>query len=112
MSLQLPKPIALYLDSINTNDSTILDICVAKDGHVYDLGEDNHINGLEAIKKWRGSISDEFELKSEVVNVEQKHGIIMVTAMNSGNFSGSPLLFHYHFTVQNDLITKIEIVPD
>jgi hypothetical protein len=111
VSMQLPKSIATYMDSMNTNDNSVMDICVAKDAHVHDIGEGNHINGLEAIKKWRGGSSSEFELKSEVTNVENRYGIIIVTSLTSGNFPGSPQIFYYFFTVDNELITNIEIVP-
>ena len=111
MSFELPKPIEVYMNSLNTRDNTVLDACVAKDAHVHDIGEDNHFNGIEAIKKWRGSSSDEFNLKSEVAEVETKHGIVIVTSKISGNFPGSPQLFYYFFTVADDLITNIEIVP-
>jgi hypothetical protein len=111
MSVQLPKPVAAYLDSINANDPTALDACMAKDAHVHDIGEDSHFSGLEAIKKWRGGSNDEFELKSEVKNVEDCHGIIVLTSLTSGKFPGSPRLFYYFFTVTDDLITNIEIVP-
>jgi hypothetical protein len=111
MSVQLPKPVATYMDSLNTNDNTVIDVCMAKDAHVHDVGETNHFNGLEAITKWRESSSDEFELKSKVTNVEDSHGIIIVTSLTSGKFPGSPQLFYYFFTVANDLITNIEIVP-
>lgn len=111
MSKQLPKPIEIYMDSLNTNDNSVIDACIAKDAHVHDIGENNHFNGLEAIKKWRGKSNDEFKLKSEVTNVEDKYGILIVTSLTSGKFPGSPQLFYYFFTVANELITNIEIVP-
>lgn len=79
--------------------------------HVHDIGEDNHFNGLEAIKKWRGNSNAKYNLKSEVIDVEDKHGVIIATSLTSGNFPGSPQLFYYFLTVSNDLITNIEIVP-
>lgn len=111
MSKQLPKPIEIYMNSLSTNDNSVIDICIAKDAHVHDIGENNHFNGLEAIKKWRGKSNDEFKLKSEVTDVEDKHGIVIVTSLTSGKFPGSPQLFYYFFTVANELITNIEIVP-
>ncbi len=111
MSIELPKPIALYMESINTTNNAILDACIAKDAHVYDRGEDKYINGLEAIKIWRGNVREEFNLQSEVVNVEEKQGIIIVTSITSGDFPGSPQLFYYQFTLEEDLIAKLEIVP-
>ncbi|NUU61884.1 hypothetical protein [Paenibacillus agri] len=111
MSFQLPTPIAIYMDSLNTNDNTVIDGCMANDAHVHDIGEDKHFNGLEAIKKWRGDSNDEFKLRSEVINVEDKHGIVIVTSLTSGNFPGSPQLFYYFFTVAYNLISNIEIVP-
>ena len=111
MSIQLPKSIENYMDSLNTNDNSILDVCMSKDAHIHDIGENNHINGLEAIKKWRGNSNDEFKLKSQVTNMEDKYGIFIVTSITSGNFPGSPQLFYYFFTVRENLITNIEIVP-
>lgn len=111
MAKQLPKPVKIYMDSLNTNDNSVINVCMAKDAHVHDIGENNHINGLEAIKKWRGMSNDEFNLKSEITDIEDKYGIIIVTSLTSGNFPGSPQLFYYFFTVENDQITNIEIVP-
>ncbi|GFZ31740.1 hypothetical protein CSC2_22660 [Clostridium zeae] len=111
MIMQLPKPIEIYMNSLNTNDNNVIDRCIAKDAHVHDIGEDNHIYGLIDIKKWRGISNEEFKLKSEVINAENKNGIIMVSSITTGKFSGSPQLFYYFFTVKDNLITNIEIVP-
>jgi hypothetical protein len=110
MSKQLPQPVEIYMDSLNTNDTTVIDACMAKDAHIHDSGENNHVNGIEAIKEWREK-SVEFELKSKVIDAENKHGIIIVSSLTSGIFPGSPQLFYYFFTVAKDLITNIEIVP-
>ena len=110
MSKQLPQPVEIYMNSLNTNDTTVIDVCMAKDAHIHDSGENNHFNGIEAIKEWRGK-SIGYELKSNVIEVEYKHGIIIVSSLTSGIFPGSPQLFYYFFTVANDLITNIEIVP-
>ena len=110
MSIQLPKPIATYMDSQNTNDTSYIDVCMAKDAHVHDIGESNHFNGIEAIKKWHSS-TNEYELKYEVTNAEDIHGVTIVAALTSGKFPGSPQMFYYFFTVADELITNIEIVP-
>jgi len=111
MFQQLPKPIEIYMHSLNANDNSVIGVCVAQDAHVHDIGENNHFNGLEAIKKWRRKSNDEFKLKSEVTEMEDKHGIIIVTSLTRGNFPGSPQLFYYFFTLANELISNIEIVP-
>lgn len=111
MSKQLKKPVEIYMNSLNTNDSMVIDVCMEKDAHVHDIGENNHFNGIEAIKEWRGKSTDEFKLKSEVIDVEEKHGIVIVTSLTSGIFPSSPQLFYYFFTIDNNLITNIEIVP-
>jgi len=111
MSFQLSASISIYMNSLNTNDNTVIDDCMAKDAHIHDIGENNHFNGIGAIKKWRGESNDEFELRSEITDVEDKHGIIIVTSLTSGKFPGSPQLFYYFFTVADNLITNIEIVP-
>ncbi|MEK5396886.1 nuclear transport factor 2 family protein [Paenibacillus nitricinens] len=111
MLKQLPQPVEIYMDSLNTNDNVVMDVCMAKDAHIHDIGENNHFHGIEAIKEWRGKSNDEFKLKSEVIDVENKYGIIIVTSLTSGIFPGSPQLFYYFFTIADDLITNIEIVP-
>jgi hypothetical protein len=111
MNTKLAGSISIYMDSINSNDSSVLGKCIAKDAHIHDIGENKHINGLEAIKKWRGSSNDEFKLKSEVTAVEEKYGITIVTSIASGNFPSSPHIFYYFFTTADDLITNIEIIP-
>lgn len=111
MPVQLTKPIALYMSALNSNDTAAMEACIASDAHVYDMGENNHINGLEAIKKWRSIISEEFHLKSEIKNVEDKYGITMLTSLTSGNFPGSPQLFTYFFAVVDGLIADILILP-
>ena len=109
--MKLSGPISLYMDSINSNDSSVLGKCIAKDAHVHDVGENKHINGLEAIRKWRGGSNEEFKLKSDVTAVEAKYGITIVTSIASGNFPSSPQVFYYFFTVADNLITNIEIIP-
>ncbi len=111
MTVKLTDPIQTYMDSINGNDLTAIDRCMAVDVHVHDIGEKKHINGIEAVKKWRGGSNDEFQLKSEVTAAEENHGITAVTSITRGNFPGSPQIFYYHFSVEDGLITNIEIVP-
>ncbi len=109
--MKLTGPILIYMDSINSNDSSVLEKCIAKDAHIHDVGENKHIYGLEAIKKWHSGSNDEFKLKSEVIAVEEKYGVTIVTSIASGNFPSSPHIFYYFFTVTDDLITNIEIIP-
>lgn len=111
MLTKLPTPVALYMDLLNSNDCASLKDCLAEDAHIYDMGEDNHIHGLTAIKDWRGNIKEEFDLKSNVINREDKHGIIIATSITSGKFPSSPQLFYYFFSICDNLITNIVIVP-
>jgi hypothetical protein len=111
MDTKLTGPAAIYFDSINSNDNNVLENCIAEDAHVHDAGENKHISGLEAIKKWRDGSNNEFKLKVEVTNVEEKYGVVIVTSIARGNFPSSPHMFYYFFTVSDDLITNIEIIP-
>jgi hypothetical protein len=111
MLTKLPTPVALYMNSLNNNNQAILNDCLAEDAHIHDIGEDNHIYGLASIKDWRGNTNDEFELESKVINMEDKHGIIIVTSLTSGKFPSSPQLFYYFFSLCDNLITNIEIAP-
>lgn len=111
MSIKLPRPVSIYMNSLNSDEISTLEECMARDAHVHDAGEGNHINGLDAIKKWQVSTNEEFNLKSEVTAVEEKYGITIVTSVARGNFPTSPHIFYYFFTIMDDLITNIEIIP-
>ena len=111
MLTKLPTPIALYMDSLNNGNLSSLKECLAEDAHIYDLGEDTHIYGLTSIIAWRGNTNDEYQLKSKVINLEDKHGINIVTSLTSGNFPSSPHLFYYFFSLCDNQITNLEIVP-
>jgi hypothetical protein len=111
MDTKLTGPISIYIESINSNDNSVLEKCIAKYAHIHDVGEDKHINGLEAIKKWRGGSNNEFKLRVEITEVEEKYGITIVSSIARGNFPSSPHMFYYFFTIADDLITNIEIIP-
>ncbi len=111
MLTKLPTPVALYMNSLNNNNYASLNNCLAEDAHIHDIGEDNHIYGLASIKDWHGNTNDEYQLESKVINMEEKHGIIIVTSLTSGKFPSSPQLFYYFFSLCDNLITNIEIAP-
>lgn len=113
MSIQLPNAIKVYMEAANTIDNAALDSCLATDAHIYDQGESTHIDGIEAIKAWRASVAKEFELTTDIQNIEHKQGVYILTVTVSGTFPGSPVPFSYFFTLsETDLIANLSIVPN
>ena len=84
MNTQLPQPIATYIQATNARDTDALLACFTADAVVTDEGV---------------AVTDVTEGANETV----------VTTQVSGNFDGSPVQLHYHFTSKGDKISVLSI---
>ncbi len=113
MSIQLPNAIKVYMEAANTINNTALDSCLEMDAHIYDQGESAHIDGIDAIKAWRANVAKEFDLETDIQNIECRQGVYILTVTVSGTFPGSPVPFSYFFTLaETDRIANLSIVPN
>ena len=107
MSIDLPKPIAIYIDAENRGDTSALDQCFAEDAVVHD--ERETIQGLAAIKEWKAETKRKYNHTIEPLESVQREGTTVVTNRLTGNFPGSPIELEFVFTLEGDKIVSLEV---
>jgi ketosteroid isomerase-like protein len=108
MSVDLPTPIAIYVDAENRSDAGLLADCFAEDAVVRDEGRT--IEGLAAIKQWKAETRKKYQHTIEPLASAQKDGKTIVTNRLTGNFPGSPIELEFVFTLDGDKIASLEIL--
>lgn len=103
----LPKPIALYVAAENSGDTNLLAQCFTEHAVVRD--ENQIIEGLDAIKKWKAETKKKYQHTLEPLRSNQKDDKINVTNRLTGNFPGSPFELEFVFTLDRDKIVSLEI---
>ncbi|WP_394777265.1 nuclear transport factor 2 family protein [Undibacterium sp.] len=108
MPILLPPPLDAYVKASNNGDSAAAAACFAADAVVHDEG--HAYTGVDAIRAWR----DETLAKYGVVLLDptaltDSSESPILTATCSGNFDGSPVPLHFHFTVRQGKITALRI---
>ena len=107
MSLDLPRPIAIYLAAENRDDMEALAQCFAENAIVRDEGKT--IAGLAAIKQWKAETKKKYQHTVEPLASVQKDDKTIVTNRLSGNFPGSPIELEFVFTLKGDKIAALLI---
>jgi hypothetical protein len=107
MVVNLPRPIAIYVEAENRGDLEALGRCFTANAVVRDEGQT--IEGLAAIKEWKAETKRKYQHTIEPVKFEQKEGKSVVTNRLSGNFPGSPIELEFVFTLEGDKIVSLEI---
>jgi hypothetical protein len=99
------------MEAKNTADIDKLDACFAQDAVIHDVGEDNKIIGLDAIKRFTKASKEKYDLTVTIQHIDNTGERLKITTLASGNFPGSPQYFHYEFTMVRGLIQNIDILP-
>ena len=107
MSVDLPKPIAIYIAAENRGDTEALAQCFAEDAVVRDEGKT--IEGLAAIKRWKTETKKKYQHTVEPLASTQKDDKTIVTNRLTGNFPGSPIELEFAFTLDGNKIASLEI---
>jgi hypothetical protein len=108
MSVDLPTPIAIYVDAENRGDVEALAQCFSEDAVVRD--EDQTIQGLAAIKQWKAETRKKYQHTVEPLASAQKGGKTIVTNRLTGNFPGSPIELEFVFTLDGNKIVSLDIL--
>jgi ketosteroid isomerase-like protein len=108
MSIDLPTPIAIYVDAENRGDVEALAQCFSEDAVVRD--EDQTIQGLAAIKQWKAETRKKYQHTVEPLACAQKGGKTIVTNRLTGNFPGSPIELEFVFTLDGNKIVALDIL--
>jgi hypothetical protein len=107
MPVELPRPIAAYIDAENLHDIEALSQCFAEEAVVQD--EDQTIKGLAAIKKWKEETTKKYQHTMEPLGSRFEEGTVIVTNRLTGNFPGSPLDLEFVFTLEGEKISVLHI---
>ncbi|GAA0935723.1 nuclear transport factor 2 family protein [Pseudonocardia zijingensis] len=103
----LPPVVATYLQA--KADAHTAAGCFAPDAVVHDEGKD-HI-GVAAIRDWVEGVVAAYDLTRTTRTVRTIGNATLVEVEVAGNFPGSPVVLHHHFTLTDDLITALTICP-
>lgn len=105
--LNLPKPIAAYVEAENGDDTTALAECFARDAVVRDEGQT--FEGLAAIQEWKTQTRKKYQHRGEPLAYVPTQNGGVVTMRLKGNFPGSPIVVKFDFALKEDMITSLAI---
>ncbi len=108
MITNLPQVIESYFSASNAYDSRRLKECFTEDALLIDEEKEHH--GPDEIDKQITGTNLEAQVKNQVIKVTEEKGAVIVTAIVSGNFDGSPVPLDFWFTLQEQKIKRLEIV--
>ena len=109
MSIQLPPPIALYVQLANAGDTATLSACFAPNAIVRD--EDHTYEGLAAITAWKAVTTHKYHHTITPLAVAHQQGKTVLTAQLTGTFPGSPVSLYFDFVLEAGKILSLEIHP-
>lgn len=107
MSIELPEPLAIYFAAKNRKDIDGMLAPFARDASVRDEGED--MRGHAAIREWMEKTTRKYGVTVDPREFSGEADRPIVAAHVSGNFPGSPVTLHYHFTLAGGAIAHLEI---
>jgi hypothetical protein len=109
MSIQLPPPIALYVELENAGDTATLSTCFTPNAIVRD--ESHTYEGLAAITAWKAETTKKYHHTITPLDVAHQQGKTFLTAQLTGTFPGSPVTLHFDFVLEAGKILSLEIHP-
>jgi ketosteroid isomerase-like protein len=114
MTTRLPAAVSGYFDAAERDDVDALLVCFATDAVVFD--EDAEWRGRAGIRRWRETVATKYDYTLEVLGAEvraepDEPERTDVHAHLEGNFPGGTVDLDYRFTLGENLIRKLEIVP-
>jgi hypothetical protein len=107
MSLELPKPIAVFFAAENGQNTDPVAQYFADDAVVRDEGRT--MAGLAAIEEWKAETRRKYQHTTEPLSSIQADGKTVVTGRVTGNFPGSPVELRFAFRVEAGRIASLEI---
>ena len=109
MSIQLPPPIARYVQLENAGDTETLSTCFAPNAIVRD--ESRTYEGLAAITAWKTETKRTYHHTITPLDVAHQQGKIVLKAQLTGTFPGSPVIVYFDFVLDAGKILSLEIHP-
>lgn len=107
MALNAPKPVLDYYEAKNRHDLDAMIAPFAEDAAVRDEGKT--YEGRAAIRAWMEETTRKYAVTVEPETADREGGDLVVRAMVSGNFPGSPARLAYRFQLRGDEISGLSI---
>jgi len=107
MSINLPPPIYAYFSARNSFDADSVLSTFDKSAIVNDEGKD--YRGRAEIRAWIEETTRKYRATANPKDARKDGDEIIVSALVSGNFPGSPLLLDHAFTLSGQKIGRLEI---
>jgi hypothetical protein len=107
MSLNLPQPVSAYFAAKNAHDIDAMLAPFGDDAHVRDEGHD--YLGRTAIRAWMEKTTRKYRVTSQPQEAAGDGDRLIVRALVSGDFPGSPARLTYRFVVADGRIAALEI---
>ena len=107
MAIDVPEPVAAYLDAEEAKDADALSRCFTEDGTIHDEGRD--YRGRDSIRQWKQEVDTKYRYVMQTVNTQTHGDKVTVCARVTGAFPGSPIELDHIFKLSNDKIASLEI---
>lgn len=107
MSIHLPAPIYAYFSARNSFDVDRVLATFDENAIVNDEGKD--YRGRAEIRAWIEETTRKYRATANPKDARKDGDEIIVSAVVSGNFPGSPLLIDHAFTLSGQKIGRLEI---
>lgn len=107
MGLKLPKVISDLLLAQKNYDSNAYAECFSETALVID--EEKEYNGKMAIKDWIENANQQFKTTMDPTKYIETDSTVILTAVVSGDFDGSPVALNYQMEIYDDKIARLEI---
>ena len=109
MNDTMPAPVRIFMEATNSGNTDHLGPFLAQDAVLRDTPENREITGADAIKKLLRESQKQYAISVTATNVNCTPESVVLTALVSGNFAGSPLAFSYNFAMRGSMIHQITI---
>ena len=67
--------------------------------------------GIEEIVAWKSAVSTAFTFTQKIESVNTPGSAVVVSVKVEGDFPGSPVQLHHHFTLDGDRISALTVCP-
>jgi hypothetical protein len=101
--------IDIYLTTTKDEIGPMLDQLFTDDAIVHDEGRTHA--GIDAIRAWNSGVATAFTFTRTVLDTERREGAAIVHTRLDGNFPGSPVELHHHFSLAGGKIWALTICP-
>ena len=107
MTNELPPSLKSYVDAVNRHDVDAMLLSFSKTATVRDEGKT--YTGHADIRAWKEETTRKYQVTVEVTEVARAGNTFKIAMLVTGNFPGSPATLHYVFTLDGDLIVRLEV---